>query len=135
MRANLGEIYNEVVSVIHRIDAKEAGTRYDHFTVNVYQGCMWSETSQRSVSQDGTVTLDLTRKVQIPSDQSPVVALGDFICKGEISEAVTAGNVREITASLPSFQAKDVRNLAKNDGFACSPDGVLRFAECTYIEG
>lgn len=140
MRADLGRIYDETLTVVHRVGAKESGQASDAFQKFACRGCMWSETSQRTVSADGTVAIGTVRKVQVPETSAPegfAVSAGDYVVRGEVPEEIDASNVRRVMASYEPnvFQVQHHRDLSKNDGLSHSTAGALRFAESHYMEG
>lgn len=140
MRADLGRIYDETLTLVHRVGAKDAGSASDVYEKRVLGGCMWSETSQRTVASDGTVSIGTVRKVQIPETSAPdglEVSQGDYVVKGEVPEEIDAANVKRVMASYEpdAFQVQHYRDLTKGPGFAHGTGGALRFSEVHYIEG
>lgn len=153
MRANLGKLYDETVTVLNRLDAKDAGERQDSYHVTVLHGCMWDSKATRSVQSDGTVIVGTVHRLQIPESGSYVpyrewsklperkgrftLRQGDYVVLGEVSEEVTASNVKKVVASYEpeAFQVQHFSNLTKGAGMSGSKAGVLRFAECFYVEG
>lgn len=151
MLANLSAIYDQTLTVINRVDAKDAGERQDSYQATVLHGCMWSDTSTRTVQSDGTVSIGTVHRVQIPESGSYApyrewlksregrftVREGDYVVKGEVDEEVDASNVKRIVAEREpdAFQVQHFRNLTKGDGLSHSRRGALRFAECYYLEG
>lgn len=153
MRANLSEIYDETVTVLNRLDARDAGQMRDSYHATVLHGCMWDATATRSVQSDGTVLIGTVHRLQIPESESYVpyrewakspdkegrftLRQGDYVVRGEVSEAVTAENVKQVVAAYEpdAFQVQHFRNLTKRKGLNHSGAGVLRFAECYYVEG
>lgn len=153
MRADLGRIYDETITVVNRLDARDAGEQYDRYRATVLTGCMWSATATRSVQSDGSVVVGTVHRVQIPendaflpyrewsalADQAGrfTVRQGDYIVRGEVAEEIDAANVRRVIAAYEpdAFQVQHFRDLTKGEGFDHGTDGALRFAECYYVEG
>lgn len=151
MRANLGEIYDETVSIINKIDARDSEDKKDSYYVTVLEHCMWSTKATRTVGSDGTVSVGTTQVVQIPEDanykpykswkESPegffTVRPGDYVIRGAVTEDITPATLRKIVALYEphAFQVQLFRNATKGDGFIHSTSGILRFAEAYILEG
>jgi hypothetical protein len=153
MRANLDELYDETVTVLNRIDAREAGLKQDAYHATVLHGCMWDAKATRAVQSDGTVLIGTVHRLQIPESDAYVpyrefsklgdregrftLRHGDYVVRGEVEEEVDASNVKRIVdAREPdAFQVQHFRNLTRPKGLNASKRGVLRFSECYYVEG
>lgn len=153
MWANLDQVYDETVTVLNRLDARDAGLKQDSYHATVLHGCMWDATATRTVQSDGTVLIGTVHRLQIPESEAYVpyrefVGLtdrqgrftlrhGDYVVRGEVTEEVTASNVKQVVAAYEpdAFQVQHFRNLTKRDGLHHSGAGILRFAECYYVEG
>lgn len=152
MRANLGRLYNETVTLINKLDAKESQLKQDEYYKHVFHHCMWSLVTTRSVAPDGTVTIGTSHRVQIAenvdyvpykewatSDHESVftVRAGDYVVLGEVTEEVTSSTLRKVIAAYEpeAFQIQTFRDATKGEGFAHSTNGVLRFTEPYIIEG
>lgn len=151
MRANLGQIYDKTVTVINRLDAKDGGTQYDTFYACVIPNVMWSLVTTRTVDTNGTVTIGTSHRVQIPENEqyhpykewatNPgegfTISTGDYVVLGEVSEEITASNIRKVIAKYEpdAFQVQSFRNATKGDGFTHSTRGIRRFIEPYIIEG
>lgn len=153
MRADLGRIYASTVTVINRLDAKDAGLKADEYRATALEGCMWASKATRSVQSDGTVVIGTVHTVQVPEDDGYLpyrrwAALanrngsftfreGDYVVLGKVDEELTAANVKKVVAAHEpdAFQIQHFRDLTKGAGFSHSTAGALRFAECYYIEG
>lgn len=155
MRANLGQIYDETVTVINKLDARDGGLKQDSYHVTVLEHCMWSTKATRTVGSDGTVSVGTTQVVQIPEDanykpykdwkSAPngyfTVRTGDYVVRGEVTEEITdettAAMLRKIIAQYEpdAFQVQLFRNATKGDGFTHSTSGVMRFVEAYILEG
>ena len=152
LRADLDAIYaGEPVTVINRLDAKDGGTKADQWLVTVVPDCRWGERQVRTVQADGTVAIATVHTVKIPETDayatyrdwkaSPSAGFtlrgGDYLIRGEVSEAIDASNVREVVkAHEPdAFQVQAFRKTAKKGGLGGSKAGVLRFAEGYHVEG
>ena len=153
MRANLSKAYDATVTVLNRLDARDAGLKSDQYLKTVLHGCMLDSTTTRSVQADGTVTIGTVHRLQIPetADYMPyrewsqtvmrglffTLREGDYVIAGEVPEEVTADNVKKVVASYEpdAFQVQHFRDLTKRAGLFHSGRGPLRFAECYYVEG
>lgn len=150
MYADLGTIYDETVTLVNRLDAKDGGSKQDEYRKTVLVGCMWDQTAQRTVQSDGTVVIGTVHRVQIP--ESPnyrpyrdwakdpsgfTLRQGDWLVRGEVAEELDASNVRKVLAQYEpdAFQVQHFRDLTKKEGFVHTTEGVMRFAECYYVEG
>lgn len=148
---DLGTLYNETLTIINRLDAKDGGLKQDAYHKTVLHGCMWSAQSEHSVGNDGTVSIGTLHRVQIPESpeykpyrewaQAPqgfTVRLGDYVVRGEVAEDVfTAADAKKVISAYEPdvFIVQHFRDLTKREGFIHSADGILRFAECYYLEG
>ena len=153
MLADLDAIYNETVTVLNRLDARDAGAKQDSYHATVVHGCMWDATATRSVQSDGTVLVGTVHRLQIPESDAYVpyrewsrledtrgrftLRHGDYVVRGEVTEDVDASNVRQVVAAYEpdAFQVQHFRDLTRRNGLHHSGAGVLRFAECYYVEG
>lgn len=152
MRANLGQIYDKTVTVINKLDAKDGGLRQDTYFKHTFDHCMWSLVTSRNIDMDGTVTIATSHRVQIPEneDYRPypewirgdhestfTVRAGDYVVLGEVTEEVTAENIKKIMQKYEpeAFQVQTFRNATKGEGFTHSTAGIMRFAESYMIEG
>lgn len=153
MRANLGDIYNETITVVNRLDARDSATRQDTYYATVIHHCMWTEKISRMVQSDGTVKVGVTHQVQIPESENYkpyrawrlteerqdafTLTEGDYVFRGELTEEVTASNIRALVNNYEPdvFQIQSFMDTTKGKGFEHSTDGILRFAEMYYVEG
>ena len=152
MRASLGDIYDKTVTIINRLDARDGGTQYDTYYAHTIDNCMWSLVTTRSVDLDGTVTVGTSHRVQIPESELFVpynewksgdrettftVRTGDYVVLGEVTEEVTASNIRKVIAAYEpeAFQVQMFRNATKGAGFVHSVRGIRRFIEPYVLEG
>lgn len=147
------EIYNSTITVINKLDAKDAALSQDAYYKTILAGCMWSDSSTRTVGSDGTVSIATSHRVQIPEmdnympyrewmqpenrDTKFTVREGDYVVLGEVTEAVTPSNVRSIVKQFEpeAFQVQSFQDCTFGDGFNSSDTGWLRFAEVLSIEG
>ena len=140
MRADVDALYDETVTVVHRISAKESGLPSDSFVKQEASGCMWAETAQRTVDSNGTVAIGTVRKVQIPESSVPdglQVSAGDYVFRGEVAEDIDASNIRKVTALYEPdvFQVQHFRDLTRKSGLPDTGFGLMRFAQVWYLEG
>lgn len=153
MRANLGEIYDQTITVINKLDARDSATRQDTYYATVIEHCMWSVKSQRTVETDGTVILGTVHQVQIPESENYLpyrewrktenhakaftIRNGDYIIKGSVEEEINAANLKQIAKLYEpdAFQAQSFRDATKGEGFSHSTDGIMRFTEVYIVEG
>lgn len=152
MRANLGQIYDETITVVNKLDARDNAEKQDSYFKHILQHCMWSTRTTRSVEPDGTVDIGTTSVVQIPEsenyltyrawskgdkDQAFTIRAGDYIVKGVVTEEITAANVKKILAQYEpdSFQVQTFRDATKGEGFTHSTSGIMRFTEAYIVEG
>lgn len=153
MRINADVLYDETLTVINRLDARDAGLESDEYRATVLHGCMWYSEATRSVQSDGTVIIGTVHKVQIPetADYAPykqwsaledrsgrfTLRSGDYVIKGEVSGVLTAAQAKRAAKEHEpdAFQVQHFRDLTKAEGLTRSNVGLMRFAECYYIEG
>lgn len=147
------EIYDDTITVINKLDARDAALASDAYYKTVLTGCMWSDSSTRTVSTDGTVSIATSHRVQIPEhdkylpyrewmkpenrDSHFTVREGDYIVFGDVTEDVTPSTVRNIVKQYEpqAFQVQSFRDCTKGKGFNSSKKGFQRFAEVLSIEG
>lgn len=153
MRVNLGKIYDDTISIINKLDARDSALKQDSYFVTTLNHCMWGDKVNRTVQSDGTVNIATSHQVQIPEANnympyrdwknaearadSFTLRTGDYVIKGKVEEQVTASNVRSIVNKYEpdAFQIQAFRDATKGAGFEHSTSGALRFAEVYYIEG
>lgn len=152
MRAS-SKIYDSTVTVINRVDAKDAALASDAYYKTVLSGVMWSDSTSRTVANDGTVSIATSHNVQLPDFERYLpyrdwckaenrqdyftVREGDWIVLGEVSEDVTSSTVRKVVALYEpdAFQVQSFRDLTHGSGLRYANAGWLRFAEVLSIEG
>lgn len=153
MRADLGAIYNDTVTVINKLDAKDSALKTDSYFVTTLNHCMWADRVTRSVDSDGTVTVGTTHQVQIPEAEnympyrewrkaenradSFTLRAGDYVIRGEVPEEITASTIKSVAKLYEpdAFQIQAFRDATKGEGFEHSTEGVMRFTEVYYVEG
>lgn len=153
MRANLGEIYNETITVINILDAKDSDEKQDAYVKHFLDGCMWNIRTARTVEQDGTVTVGTTHVVQIPEDAEYLpykewakladksthftIRPKDYVVLGKVTEELTALNLRKVILNYEpeAFQVQAFRDATKGKGFEHSVKGIMRFTEPYIVEG
>lgn len=153
MRADLSAIYDDTITVINKLDARDAALKQDVYYATVLHHCMWSVKATRAVQSDGTVAVGTTHQVQIPEAENYIpyrewkesearegaftIRTGDYIVRGEIDGEVTAQTLRDIVKRYEpdAFQVQAFRDATKGEGFSHGLEGALRFAEVYYVEG
>lgn len=150
-RADLDAIYaGEPVTIVNKLDARDAEAQQDAYYVTVLQGCVWTESQVRTVQSDGTVTIGTVHRVQVPETSGYkayrewkadpadgfTVRGGDFVVRGTLSDAVDASNVRTLVARYEpdAFQVQAFRDLSVPN-LKSPSKGVLRLAEGLFMEG
>lgn len=68
MRVDLDSLYDETVTIVNRLDARDTPLRQDVYYAVTLTGCMWSQTQARTVQNDGTVVIGITHTVQVPEN-------------------------------------------------------------------
>lgn len=153
MRVDLGNVYNETITVINKLDAKDSALKQDAYFVTTLEGCMWTVTQTRDVANDGTVIIGTVHAVQIPESENYMpyrewrraenradaftLTTGDYVVRGSIDEEVTASNIKAVVKKYEpdAFQIQSFRDATKGAGFECMKSGIMRFAEMYYVEG
>lgn len=153
MRVDLGKLYDHTITVINKLEAKDAALKQDAYYKTVLHHCMWSVRTTRTVQSDGTVSIGTVHTVQIPEsanylpyrewrkadnrEESFTLRTGDHIALGEVTEDITATTLKKVMNLYEpdSFQIQTFRDATKGDGFQHSTAGVMRFAEVYYVEG
>lgn len=153
MRVDLGKVYNETITVINKLDAKDSALKQDSYFVTTLEGCMWTVTQTRDVANDGTVIIGTVHAVQIPESENYMpyrewkraenradaftLTTGDYVVRGAIEEDVNASNIKAVVKRYEpdAFQIQSFRDATKGAGFECTKSGIMRFAEMYYIEG
>ncbi len=153
MRANLGQIYDDTITVINKLDARDSALKQDSYFVTTIEHCMWAEKITRAVQSDGTVSIATAHQVQIPEAEnympyrewrkaetradSFTLRAGDYIIRGTVSEEISATTIKNVVKLYEpdAFQIQAFRDATKGAGFEHSTDGIMRFAEVYYVEG
>lgn len=153
MRANLGAIYDDVITVINKLDAKDSALKTDSYFVTTLEHCMWSDRVSRTVDSDGTVSVATSHAVQIPEAEnympyrdwrkaetradSFTLRAGDYVIRGRVDEEISASTIKNVVKLYEpdAFQIQAFRDATKGDGFEHSTDGIMRFSEVYYVEG
>lgn len=154
MRADIGTIYDDTVTVVNKLDARDAALKQDMYYKTTLHHCMWSTQATRAVQSDGTVAVGTSHQVQIPEsanympyrewrksqvrEGSFTIRTGDYIILGEIEQSeITPSNIRDTLRLYEPdvFQVQAFRDATKGAGFEHGTEGALRFAEVYYVEG
>lgn len=154
MRADLGAIYDDTITIINKLDARDSLLKQDSYYKTVLEHCMWSVKNARTVTSDGTVKIAAVHQVQIPESENYMhyrewrkdanaretaftLRTGDYVVRGEVTEEITASTIKSImnTYEPDAFQIQAFRDATKGNGFDHSTDGIMRFAEVYYVEG
>lgn len=154
MRADLGAIYDDTITVINKLDAKDSALRQDVYYATVIHHCMWASKTIRQVGSNGDVNIGVVHQVQIPESENYqpyrewkasrdtradafTLRNGDYIIRGVYDGEVTASTLRSIVKDYEpdAFQIQTFRDATKGDGFEHSTNGIMRFTEVYYCEG
>lgn len=153
MYANLGQIYDDTITVINKLDAKDSALKTDSYFVTTLDHCMWSDRVTRNVGTDGTVQVATSHQVQIPEAEnympyrdwrkaenradSFTLRAGDYVIRGKVEEEITASTIRNVIKLYEpdAFQIQAFRDATKGAGFEHSTEGIMRFTEVYYVEG
>lgn len=153
MRADLGKIYDETITIINKLDAKDSALKTDSYFVTTLDHCMWADKVSRNVQSDGTVLVGTTHQVQIPESENYMpyrfwrkaenradgftLRAGDYVIRGKVDEEITASTIKNVVKLYEpdAFQIQAFRDATKGEGFEHSTDGVMRFTEVYYVEG
>lgn len=153
MRADLGAIYDETITIVNKLDAKDSALKQDSYFVTKLEHCMWADKVSRTVQSDGTVNIATTHQVQIPEAEnympyrdwrkaetradSFTLRAGDYVFRGEVAEEITATTIKNVAKLYEPdvFQIQAFKDATKGAGFDHSTDGVMRFTEVYYVEG
>lgn len=114
MRASLSKMYGQTLTVINRLDARDAALGADTYYTQVVNG-MWSARVSRAFDSEGVATVSRTVTCQIADrdDYMPyaewkaaenrddyfTMRAGDYIVLGTIGEEVTASTLNSIIKS------------------------------------
>lgn len=153
MHADLGKIYDDTITVVNKLDAKDSALKQDSYFVTTLEHCMWYTKEERAIQSDGTVNIGIVHKVQIPESEnylpyrewrkaearadSFTLRTGDYIIRGKVAEDISATTIRDVVRLYEpdAFQIQAFRDATKGDGFTHSTAGIMRFAEVYYVEG
>ena len=153
MRADLGAIYDETITIVNKLDAKDSALKQDSYFVTTLEHCMWADKVSRTVQSDGTVNIATTHQVQIPEAEnympyrdwrkaetradSFTLRAGDYVFRGEVTDEITATTIKNVAKLYEPdvFQIQAFKDATKGAGFEHSTDGVMRFTEVYYVEG
>lgn len=152
MFVDLSRMYGQTVTVINKLDAKDAALKMDAYYKQVVTGALWSAQVSRSVSTDGSVQIGQSVKVHIAdrSEYMPydewkaaenrdayfTIRTGDYIILGEVTEDVTASNVLQLVKAKgdDAMQVKAFRDL-HDDSVSYPSKQLESMMETLYIEG
>lgn len=152
MFVDLAKMYGQTVTVINKLDAKDAALKMDAYYKQVVRSALWSSQVSRTVSTDGSVQIGQSVKVHIAdrSEYMPydewkaaenrdayfTVRTGDYIVLGEVAEDVTASNVLQIVKAKggDAMQVKAFRDL-RDDSVSYPIAAIESMVETLYIEG
>lgn len=148
MRVNLSEYLPKTVTVVFRVDARDAGQQSDLMRAKIFSDAMWYDRKVSTVGTDGLTVTTAGVQVQVPSpcgwmpyDEYVAAGMpdgcwtcrpGDTVVKGEVTGALSDAALRGWgTASIQS-----VRDLTREDGFrfAGRRGGAMRYARVVSIE-
>lgn len=153
MRANLGKIYDDTITVINKLDAKDSLLKQDAYYKTVIDHCMWTSQSVRDVSDSGVVNVGTVNQVQIPEsehylpykewrkaenrDDAFTLRMGDYVIRGKVEEDIDASNIKKVVSLYEpeAFQIQSFIDATKKKGFNHSNAGIMRFIEVYYVEG
>lgn len=153
MRADLGKIYDDTITIVNKLDAKDSALKTDSYFVTTLGHCMWADRVSRTVQSDGTVLVGTTHQVQIPEAEnympyrewrkaetradSFTLRAGDYVIRGKVDEEITASTIKNVVKLYEpdAFQIQAFRDATKGEGFEHSTDGIMRFTEVYYVEG
>lgn len=153
MRADLGKIYDDAITVINKLDARDSALKQDSYFVTTLEHCMWSDRVTRTVQSDGTVSIATSHQVQIPEAEnylpyrdwkkaenradSFTLRAGDYVIRGIVEEDVTPDTLKSVVKLYEpdAFQIQAFRDATKGEGFEHSTAGIMRFTEVYYVEG
>lgn len=143
--ADLDSLYGETVTIINRLDAKDAALKQDVYYATVIGGCMWSDEFKNGTSSDGVVTPTTIHKVQVPSSAKNyakyrdwrelqgragtfTLRTGDYVIRGAVEGEISASDIRSIVSRYEpdAFQVKAWRELTRVEGLPSNLD--YRFA-------
>lgn len=128
---SLLEQYGEPITLINKLDAKDAQLKNDAYYVTVIYGCMWYEEFARATTSTGTVIPSTIHKVQIPEaakgsyipyrkwrdleakSGSFTLRDGDYVIRGTVDTPITPSNIRTVVSDYEPdvFQVKAWREL------------------------
>jgi hypothetical protein len=152
MFVDLSKMYGQTVTVLNKLDAKDAAIKMDAYYKQVVRSALWSSQVSRTVSTDGSVRIGQSVKVHIAdrSDYMPydewkaagnrdayfTIRTGDYVILGEVSEDVTASNVLQIVKAKggDAMQVKAFRDL-RDQSVSYPSAGMESIMETLYIEG
>lgn len=150
MKANLGKIYNQTVTIINKLDARDSKQKQDGFYKTIIHNCMWSLITTRTVQADGTVIIGTSHRVQIPESEEYLpytdwkeslsgftIRTGDYAIKGAVYDEIDASNFKNVIKKYEpdAFEIQTFRDATKGEGFLHSVAGIKRFIEPYVIEG
>lgn len=152
MFVDLAKMYGQTVTVINKLDAKDAALKMDAYYKQVVHSALWSSQVSRTVSTDGIVQIGQSVKVHIAdrSEYMPydewkaaenrdayfTIRTGDYIVLGEVTGEVTASNVLQIVKAHgdDAMQVKAFRDL-RDDSVSYPSAQIGKMMETLYIEG
>ena len=80
-------MWNEQITVFHRINSIEDGKQKVSWEKSVYEDCFWG--NKIKWHKDGeSIIRDNQLIVRIPADKDAIVALGDIVVRGSIEDEI-----------------------------------------------
>lgn len=152
MRVNTNDLYRDTITILNKLDARDATLKKDAWYKTVIPDCMWTERITRTVTSDGTVNIGSSFQIQIPDNENYrsykdwmkpenrdklfTVRQGDYLIRGEVPEEITPENIRSVVAKYEpeACQVKTFRDLRRSE-LKYVPSALMRFAEILEIEG
>lgn len=152
MKINTADLYRDAITVLNKLDARDAMLQKDAWYKTVLHGCLWSQQVSRTVAADGTVNIGSSFRIQIPRNESYLrysewlspdkrdshftIRQGDYIIRGEVVEEITPETIRAIVELYEpeACQVKTFRDLT-NAALGYRAVNLMRFAEILEIEG
>lgn len=153
MRLDASSYLDQTLTIINKLDAKDAGIAADAYCKTELQG-VWSAKSVRTVLGTGDVIVATTVNMQFADtshympyrewskaanrDSMWTLREGDHVVRGEVTEDIGTATAlkKAIAAHEPdAVQVKAIQDKTRETGLDYVDAGVMRYATGVFAEG
>lgn len=153
MRIDANSYLDQTITVINKLDAKDAALTADAYYKTVVSG-VWSAKSVRTVLGTGDVAVATTVNMQFADTSNYLpyrewskaanresmwtLREGDYVVRGEVTEDISTATAlkKAMAAHEPdAVQVQSVQDKTRDVGLSYGDAGVMRYATGVFAEG